>query len=240
MEETEPGRTADGFAVGVHEACGEDRGCRPFDDDRDGPDAEEDPAQVSEADGARRGRAHEPAAQAEPPGEEQAEQGGERHDAEPADLKEEHDDGLAERGPERRGVDDDEPGHADGGRRGEERLEHRRATACARYGQEQQERADGDGGSEAPDEHLAGSTPDPGVGSDTGASAPAQAAPGPSSGELVERAHTAPPRVSSCIVLAAPSGSPAAGRWARTSVTVLVAEDAGLSWGARQRILTEP
>ena len=66
--------------------------------------------------------------QAEPPDDHQGENGGQRHDAETPDLDQPHDHDLAEVRPVGRGVDDDQTGHTDRGRRGEDRGEEGRAA----------------------------------------------------------------------------------------------------------------
>jgi hypothetical protein len=104
-----------------------------------GSDAEDHSADVTELERTLLGLGNQAAPQAESPGDEQCDQRGERHDPEATDLDQAHQDRLAEMRVVRRGVDHDEPGHADRRRRGEDRGQERAVAGSRRRDGEPEE-----------------------------------------------------------------------------------------------------
>ena len=97
-----------------------DRGDR-LEQQAEGDDPEQDAPHLAEVERTRLGLRDQARPKPEPPGDDQRQHRGERHDPEAADLDEQHDHDLAEGRPVDGRVDDDQPGDADRRRRRERR-----------------------------------------------------------------------------------------------------------------------
>ena len=144
MEDAVPDGLAEGIVVAEPEPPGQDDRGDHLEGHREQPDPQQQPAHVAQPDGVGFVLRDEAAGQAQPPGGEQPEQRGQRHDAEAADLHQHQQHDVAEGRPVGGRVHNGQTGDARGRDRREQRGEEGRALAhaLAGDGQHQHDRAD--------------------------------------------------------------------------------------------------
>ncbi|GAA2888885.1 hypothetical protein GCM10020220_093870 [Nonomuraea rubra] len=139
MKDTEVDSPAQRLAVPGDEPYGEDCGDGHLADQAERHHFAQHVTQVGRDHGLGLQLGGQPGPQADPAGDDDQDERGQRHDAQPTDLDEQDDHYLTEHRPVRLGVDHDQAGHADCGGGGEQSREPVRAVAfcCGQRGAEQ-------------------------------------------------------------------------------------------------------